>query len=105
MSHQTGKNETERTNDGNTVRESYDWAETTPSAAVVETMAAVVDSDPTEIGPLYDSIDPDALDTLFRETGSSPMCDDGYVSFTFADHSVAVHADGDVIVRPPVGSS
>lgn len=104
MSHQTSGCQTEQVGDRSVVRETYDWDATAPSAAVVETVADVVGRDPTEIGPLYDSVDPDALDSLFTATGSSPTCGDGYVSFAFAGRSVAVHADGDVIVRSPVGS-
>jgi hypothetical protein len=84
-------------------RSEYDWAETAPSTAVVETVAEATGEPITEIGPLYDSIDPDALDTLFQPHGTSPQCNDGYVSFEFADHTVAVHANGSVTLRESLG--
>lgn len=39
------------------------------STAVVEAVAAVTDTSPMELEPLAESIDPDALDRLFGDSG------------------------------------
>lgn len=63
-----------------------------PSVSVVEAVAAETGADPASLAPLYDVVDPDALDGLF-EPGAS-----GSVEFEFCGHDVAVHADGRVLV-------
>ena len=77
----------------------YDWSTTEPSWAVVQAVAVATDTDPTELVPLYDSVDTDALDALLlraRNGNNSPVS----VSFSFAGRSVTVDSDGDVVVRP-----
>ena len=82
------------------VRAQYDWSSTTPSTAVIETVAIVVDRVPTTLEPLYESLDTDALDTLLRSTSSaSSDAETVTVSFSFADQHVIVSSRGDVIVR------
>lgn len=63
-----------------------------PSVSVVEAVAAETGADPVSLAPLYDVIDPDALDRLFDDGAS------GCVEFEFCDHEVVVHADGRVLV-------
>ncbi|RLM32980.1 HalOD1 output domain-containing protein [Haloarcula sp. Atlit-120R] len=82
------------------VRAQYEWSSTAPSTAVIETVAIAVNRAPTTLEPLYESLDPDALDTLLRPTGSaSSDVETVTVSFNFADWQVTVHSRGDVIVR------
>ena len=59
--------------------------------------------DHSELDPLYETIDPDALDVLFRPDVR------GSISFTYQGHNVAVGSDGGVSVdgcelptRPPL---
>jgi hypothetical protein len=59
-------------------------AEMTASEAVLETVADRAGVDATELPSLYDAIDPDALDALFRD--GRP----GRVSFVYAGHEVTV---------------
>lgn len=80
-------------------RAEYEWSATDPSTAVVETVAGVVSGGPTSFGPLYDRIDPDALDSIFRSDGAGPPADGTRVSFLLADRLVVVHGDGSVVVR------
>lgn len=80
-------------------RAEYDWSATSPSDAVVDAVADVVSGGPTSFGPLYDRIDPDALDAIFRPSGAGPPADGIRVSFSLADRLVVVHGDGDVVVR------
>ena len=79
--------------------ERYDWSTTRPSDAVVEVVADLVNAGPISFGPLYDRIDPDALDAIFRSDGSDRPADGTSVSFHLAERLVAVHASGEVIVR------
>jgi len=60
---------------------------------VVEAVARHEDVEPTALDrPLYAAIDPDALDSLFRETT-------GEVTFRYLDTVVTVTDDGRVSVR------
>ena len=81
-----------------TYRVGFDWPETSPpSAILVEAMAAVTDTDPTELDSLYDTVDPDALDDLFaRPTGANAF--DGRVTFTYCDHEVTVYGTGEIAI-------
>ena len=82
------------------IRAEYDWTSTTPSTAVIETVAVASDREPTGIEPLYEVIDPDALDALVRSNGDEPVGEGTTVSFEFTGQSVAVHGGGSVVVRP-----
>jgi len=82
-----------------TIRAQFEWASTVPSTAVIETVAIALDREPTTIEPLYESIDPDALDALLRSNGSPATANDVTVSFVVADRQVTVHSRGDVVVR------
>ena len=67
------------------------------SETVVITVAEATGVDPLELEPLYEVVDPDALNRLFR---SAP----GFVevSFRMANCEVVVHCDGEVVVTPSV---
>lgn len=99
--------ESERTSDGTEsngtdgiVRAQYDWASTPPSTAVIETIAVALNRDELTLEPLYESVDPDALDALLRSNGApSEDANTVTVSFIFADRQVTVQGSGDVIVR------
>ena len=82
-----------------TIRAQYEWSSTAPSTAVIETVAIALDREPTTIEPLYESIDPDALDALLQPNGSPATTNDVTVSFVVADRQVTVHSRGDVVVR------
>ena len=63
------------------------------SNAVVERVAKAEDVDPRELNvPLYEVIDPDALDALFAPTGDGPR-PVGKVTFEFCGHTVVVAGD------------
>lgn len=85
--------------DGEIIRVQYDWVETEPSTGVIEAVAVALDRDPTTLDALYDYIDFDALDALFRSetTADEPGLS---LSFDFADQHVTVHEHGGVVVRP-----
>lgn len=56
-------------------------------------------SDPAVMPPLYDVIDPDALDALFRPAITARR-EDRTLSFTYNDHRVTVSSYGVLIVEP-----
>lgn len=79
-------------------RVQHDWESGTElSMTVVDAVAEGAGEDPSSLPPLYECIDPDALETLFsprRDTGITS----GSASFEFAGHPVEVHASGEVVV-------
>ena len=59
---------------------------------IVESVADSSDSDPLELPPLYERIDPDALEAFVAGT------EDGLVEFRYAGHAVTVDSRGEVQV-------
>lgn len=66
------------------------------SEAVVEAVATVTDRSLVEAPPLYDTLDPDALDAMVARGDSRVR-----VRFTYEDHDVTVTPDR-VYVQPAV---
>lgn len=81
-----------------TYRAEFDRAKTAPSSAVVASLGEVLDVDVREMDPLYESIDPDALDALMRQR-SDPEGDVA-VCFTVDRHEVSVYDYGVVAISP-----
>lgn len=76
----------------------FDWeTETSAALAVVETVAMVTDQDPTEMEPLNDVVNTDALNSLFVPTDYRGRSR-GYVEFEYERCHVRVRADGTVLV-------
>ncbi|SFC33886.1 hypothetical protein SAMN05444422_10783 [Halobiforma haloterrestris] len=78
----------------------FDASDDSVVVAVVETVATVVDRDPLELPPLFESVDTEALETLVR---SSPRNRETSleVTFSYMDCPVTVSARGDVVVEVP----
>ncbi|WP_164471144.1 HalOD1 output domain-containing protein [Halorubrum sp. CSM-61] len=72
-------------------------SDTPPSVRVVESVADALETAPEELGPLYEAIDPDALDRLFE---SPHRFASGRVTFAFEGRTVTVDADGRIDVSP-----
>lgn len=69
------------------------------SDEVVEKVAEVEDVDPLELTPpLYDVIDPDALDKLFASMPTAGRME-GQVTFSYNGYEVTVCGDGHVFVQ------
>ena len=83
-----------------TIRAEYDWTATTPSAAVIETVAIASNRKLTGIEPLHEVIDPDALDALIQSSGAESVDGGTVVTFEFAGRSVTVHGGGAVVIGP-----
>lgn len=81
------------------VREQYDWTGISPASAVVKTVSQALDCSPTSFGPLYEAVDPDALNAVVAPTRPTAASGSTVVSFRLGPHEVAVHGNGDVIVR------
>ncbi len=79
---------------------SYDWASTTPSIAVIETVAVARDEEPVNLETLNDVVDTDALDAVLSR-GTPPRDESRVrVSFSYARCEVTVRSDGGVTVDP-----
>ena len=66
----------------------------TTSEKAVTGIADVNDVAETELAPLYEAVDPDALDSLLRSSGIDR------VEFTHCGCLVSIYADGRVDVEP-----
>ena len=66
-------------------------AGTATSELVVEAIAVCVDDDPTDLGVrLYDSVDPDALDRIFRAKSDGTPRAQGRIVFRMGECRVEV---------------
>lgn len=70
----------------------------TVTEAIVETVAEVKSVDPYDLTPLYDVIDPDALNKICRPKWSQPPHSLS-VEFQYEECNVIVGGDGEVTVR------
>jgi hypothetical protein len=80
----------------------YDWeTDASLSSTIVETLAAVNETEPINMEPLFTVINPDALDQLFEPLcGSDRRNGDGRIEFLFDDHRIIVSASGEITIRP-----
>lgn len=69
------------------------------SEAVVQAVATATAKDPTTIDPLYESINPDALNELFQIDASGRPRSDTAVQFDYAGFSVVVRETGIIELR------
>ncbi|QFU82795.1 HalOD1 output domain-containing protein [Natronorubrum aibiense] len=67
------------------------------SMAIVSAVASKRDAVPTELPPLYEWIDPDALDALFEPTQSSGPRH-GHLEFTYDSHEICVECDDGLVI-------
>lgn len=67
----------------------------TPTIAVVELVSAVSETSQTDLPPLHEAVDPDALDAVFRHH------EVGKVVFPYCDFAVVVSADGQLSLYEP----
>ncbi|WP_433631985.1 HalOD1 output domain-containing protein [Halomicrococcus sp. NG-SE-24] len=74
-----------------------------PSTAVVQTVAAEIGVPPQELRPLYQTINPDALDSLFSSKDQSNLRSNEniVVSFEFEGCDVTVSGDGCIAIVLP----
>lgn len=78
-------------------RVQFDSDAVAPSTAVVSALAAISDTDPIEIEPLYAAVDPDVLDSIVSR---QPPTGDVELAFPLHDHSVRVESTGCIEITP-----
>ena len=71
-----------------------------PSEVIVSAIATIEDADQTEFAPLYDVVNPSALDMLFRQTHAGTPRSNGLVSFEYAGYKVVYEARDEFTLRP-----
>lgn len=77
----------------------------TLSTTVVHALADCMGIDPTDGRVcLYDAVDPDALDQLFRPRHDGRPRTGGRLSFAVDDYYVTVRSNGEVLIEPPATS-
>jgi Halobacterial output domain 1 len=83
----------------------YDWRNDQPlSTTLVQTMVEAAGIDPKDIPePFYDSIDPEALEDLFRPQIDGTPRVNGRAIFVFAGHYITVQADGQITIESELG--
>lgn len=67
-----------------------------PSTNVVLSVAALEGVRPTHLPPLAETVDPDALDSVFSRSTDAA----GTVSFRYAGYDVTAHAEGRLEIVP-----
>ena len=73
----------------------FAWADVTPATAVVEIVADATETDPTELDPLHDAVDTDALNRVVEPT--EPNATGSLrVSFSYHDFFVVVRQSGHI---------
>jgi hypothetical protein len=77
-----------------------DTEDMSASTAVIRTVAAVTNQDPLEMKPLYDVIDPDALNNLFAPSRLASCEHDLVVEFSYNGCSVRLSGDCSLRVLP-----
>lgn len=65
---------------------------------IMDAVAEHADVPTTELPPLYEVLDPEALDELFSHSTDRPLAVPSQVSFTYADYRVTVFADREIKV-------
>lgn len=65
---------------------------------IVLAVAEVTGTDPTELRPLHDVIDADALDRLFHQESSGAETD--RISFNYHCYRVTVYRDSEILLQP-----
>lgn len=81
------------------VNTTYDWANVEPTTAVVETVAAVTNTKPTDLDVLHDVVDTSALNS-FLTSNQDDDSDDLRVSFDYQGCTVVARQTGRISVYP-----
>lgn len=83
---------------GDVYREIHEWASSgSLSGTVVTALADFEGVESTEVEPLYETIDPDALEALF-DPNRDGFRANGRVSFSINDTNVTIHSHGEFAV-------
>ncbi len=74
--------------------ESRSCIKTQPSTEIIRKIAAVTGEEPTELPPIYDTIDPEALDKIVNSVAS----EDFEIEFVYGDYRVMIDETGVVTI-------
>lgn len=75
------------------------------STTVVHAIADCLDVDVSDgRASLYDTVDPEALDRLFRPRRDGRPRNGGAFTLLVRDHYVTVHGDGEIVIEPPASA-
>ncbi|NHN47128.1 hypothetical protein G9464_05880 [Halostella sp. JP-L12] len=85
---------------GTIVSDEFDPATTDASTAVVLAVAAAANVEPQDLDPLYEVVDPDALNHLFDDPDCVPMA----LSFEYQGYVVSVRGSFEVVVTDEAGA-
>ena len=83
-----------------TIQNQYEWSAIEPSTAVVKTVVLAANCGYQELSPLYEWIDPDALDAMIAPPLAQNTGTGASISFTYTGYFVTVHSTGAVHVAP-----
>ena len=81
----------------------HDWSsDDDVSIAIVEAVAEITNVEVLDIDPLYESIDPDALNKIFEPRAEGePRKIGGSVTIAANECTVTVYSDGEIEIEPP----
>lgn len=79
----------------------FDNSAVSPSTAVVSVVSEITENSATDIPPLYDVIEPDALDQIVSEQPSGRYCSEISVEFVYLAHTIHVTSSGVIKANPP----
>lgn len=74
--------------------------EQSPIEVIIEAVAEAASVDPLKLPPIYDIVDPDAVNKLFSPRNATRAGQ--YFSFKFEEWIVSIHADGVIRVRDAI---
>lgn len=91
----------------NTYRTAYDFASVDPSVAVIDVLETITERESTALPPLYEAVDPEALEAVLESAQRTPHPDQSSVSFRYQEFAITVFGDGalEVAVVGDEGSS
>ncbi|MFC6731909.1 HalOD1 output domain-containing protein [Haladaptatus sp. GCM10025893] len=69
-------------------------------ATIMDAVASIAEKSVSELGPLNDIIDPDALDALFSAQPDGRPRGTGYIHFAIQNFEVSVHSNGHISIVP-----
>jgi len=81
-----------------TYRTFYDPTDENVSIRVLQAVGSIRDVDPTDLEPLDEFVDPDALDSVFTPMQAREGVH-GSLSFNYEGLLVLVHSDGEIELR------
>lgn len=89
--------------DADLYRVSHDWtSDADVTTTIITAVAAITDSPATDIAPLYEAINPDALNTLYAPTQTGERrTGGGCTTLTVHGCTVTLYWDGEIEIEPP----